>query len=189
MSPASGSNARKGSWPSTACKGNTMIRNLRIEAVTIAGVSGWQVQGIFRACSDSLWEPIAHAAVFAQAEYYRAEKLLARIRSKPSWEWKGKGCWGVPVGNSLSKIDAIQQHVCPYTVLPAEVLIAIRERGKEAEFDEYYGKYRPGQYSRSSAGAPGIGHVVYVITGTDERGLWGRQIENTIRIGTMADFA
>lgn len=168
-----------------------MIRNLRIEAVTIAGVSGWQVQGDWRACSDSLWEPLAHAAVFVQAEYDRAEKLLAKMRSKPSWEWSGKGCWGVPIGNGLSKIDYIQAHVAAYTVLSKEVLIVARKHSEEYDtyFDEYYGKYKPGMYHQSSAGAPGIGHVLYVVTGNDASGLWGRQIENTIRIGTLADFA
>jgi len=163
------------------------IRNIRVEATNIGGVSGWQVHAIFRACSDSLWEPLAHAAVFVQAEHDRAEKLVERMRSKPSWEWSGKDCWGVPVGNVLSKIDAIQKHVAPYTVLPKEVLIVTRKHNEE--YDEYYGKYKPGMYHKSWAGAPGIGHVLHVVTRNDESGLWGRQIENTIRIGTLADFA
>ena len=48
---------------------------------------------------------------------------------------------------------------------------------------------KPGDRFVCEAGAPGIGRTVYIVTGNDERGLWGRQIENTVRIGTMADFA
>jgi hypothetical protein len=91
------------------------FRNFKVQPVVIAGVPGFQVQAIWRACSDSLWETMAHAAVFPTRE--RAERMMARIQAKPWWEWSGKGCWGVPVGRGLSNLDYIQEHVAVYCPL------------------------------------------------------------------------
>lgn len=63
------------------------IRNLQVEEVTIKGaVVGYRVGGISRDCSDSLWDPIAHRAIFRSRE--RAERFLARVRNTASWNWK-----------------------------------------------------------------------------------------------------
>jgi len=49
------------------------MRNLSVVNVNVKGMIGYQIQGIHRACSDSLWETVAHAAIFrdkARAESY-----------------------------------------------------------------------------------------------------------------------
>lgn len=90
------------------------VTNLQVEAVTIAGVAGFQVQGLHRACSDSLWEPLAHEAIFRDRA--RAERFLAKVRSKPSWEWNWAH-WGAPHDARITDIDAFKSTVAPYTVL------------------------------------------------------------------------
>jgi hypothetical protein len=40
------------------------IRDLTVCEIKIHGMKGYQVQGLYRPCSDSFWEPVAHAAVF-----------------------------------------------------------------------------------------------------------------------------
>jgi hypothetical protein len=63
------------------------VRNLSVEPVQFRGqVVGYRVGGIHRQCSDSLWDPICHRAIFPTPE--RASRMLARIAAKPSWEWK-----------------------------------------------------------------------------------------------------
>ena len=54
------------------------MRNLQVVKVNIKGMDGFQIQGLNRACSDSLWEPIAHAAVFREEK--RAERFLQKVR-------------------------------------------------------------------------------------------------------------
>jgi len=87
-------------------------RNLEVKPVNIAGVPGFQIQGIWRACSDSFWETVAHAAIFPTSE--RAERFLKRVKATPWWEWKGSGQWGVPVSHVLSNTDYIQHHAPVY---------------------------------------------------------------------------
>ena len=66
------------------------MRNLEVVEVNINGMVGFQIQGIWRACSDSLWETIAHAAVFR--DRVRANKFLAKVKTRPSWEYNWKCC-------------------------------------------------------------------------------------------------
>ncbi|MEY4331962.1 MAG: hypothetical protein RLZZ196_700 [Bacteroidota bacterium] len=90
------------------------MRDLEVVEVKIHGMTGYQIQGIWRACSDSLWETIAHAAVFRDKA--RAEKFLLRVKGRPSWQqdWKH---WGKPVTYICNKIDCIQDSVNVYSVL------------------------------------------------------------------------
>jgi|688.fasta_scaffold2422414_1 hypothetical protein len=63
------------------------IRNLKIEEVQFRGVVvGYRVGGIHRMCSDSLWDPIAHRAIFRSRE--RAERFLARVSKVMPWNLK-----------------------------------------------------------------------------------------------------
>ncbi len=90
------------------------MRNLQVVKVNIKGMDGFQIQGIHRSCSDSLWEPIAHGAIFRDEK--RAERFLQKIRSVSSWNinWK---CWGVPQAHCVSIADAFQGHVAPFSVI------------------------------------------------------------------------
>lgn len=90
------------------------MRNLQVVPVVIEGIAGFTVQGLWRSCSDSLWEPIAHAAVFR--DKHRANRFLDRVSRKPEWEYQWK-FWGAPVGHRTSVIDACQQNVAPFSVL------------------------------------------------------------------------
>ena len=49
------------------------MRNLQVVKVNIKGMDGFQIQGLDLACSDSHWEPIAHAAIFRDEK--RAEAI------------------------------------------------------------------------------------------------------------------
>jgi hypothetical protein len=90
------------------------FRNHSVQPVTIAGVKGFQVQCLYRDCSDSMWEPMAHAAVFQTRE--RAERMLKRVKTKASWEYDWSQ-WGVPVSHTLSVCSAVQNHVHVYSPL------------------------------------------------------------------------
>jgi len=90
------------------------MRDLQVVEVQIHGVTGYQVQGNWRACSDSLWETMAHAAVFRDRA--RAERFLAKVKTRSSWEWNWQH-WGKPSNYIHSKIDAIQSSVTVYSVL------------------------------------------------------------------------
>jgi hypothetical protein len=90
------------------------VTNLQVQEVSIAGVVGYQVQGYQRACSDSLWERLAHNAVFRDRT--RAERFLRAVCRKPSWEWTWTN-WGAPHDAVISDCDAFQGRVTVYTVL------------------------------------------------------------------------
>lgn len=88
------------------------IRSLQIATVKVAGMIGYQIHGLYRDCSDSLWDVIAHAAVFRDKA--RAERFLARVRNADRIDWS---FWGVPQGNFISGTEAIQSRVAPFSVL------------------------------------------------------------------------
>ncbi len=90
-----------------------MIKH-EVKEVKICGQVGFQIQALYRDCSDSFWEPVAHAAVFS--ERARAERLLERVKRKGSWEidWSQ---WGVAPGYALSVTCAIQRYAPFYCVL------------------------------------------------------------------------
>ncbi len=90
------------------------MRSLEVAAVKINGMIGYQIHGLHRACSDSLWEVVAHAAVFRDKA--RAERFLKKVMSKPSWNYDWQ-YWGVPQGHVVSSIDAFKGHVAPFSVL------------------------------------------------------------------------
>jgi len=90
------------------------MRDLQVVEVKINGMLGYQIQGNWRACSDSLWETVAHAAVFRDRT--RATKFLAKVKTRPSWEYNWK-CWGKPADYIHSSIDARQDSVNVYSVL------------------------------------------------------------------------
>jgi hypothetical protein len=73
---------------------------------------GYSVAGLHRACSDSLWEPIAHAAIFATQA--RAEAFLAKVKARGRFDWQH---WGIPFGHSASSIDAFKHRPAYYSVL------------------------------------------------------------------------
>ena len=88
-----------------------LVRNLSVIEVQINGMLGYQVQGWYRDCSDSLFETVAHAAVFRDRA--RAERFLKRSKPFPK-DWKH---WGKPVGYIHSDIDAFQGSVAVSSVL------------------------------------------------------------------------
>ncbi len=90
-----------------------MFRNLEV-APAIFGreTVGYQVVGLQRACSDSLWEPVAHEAVFRTRE--RAERFMARVCASGRIDHTR---WGVPFGASASAIDAFHHVPAYYSVL------------------------------------------------------------------------
>lgn len=90
------------------------MKNLKVVPINVAGMAGFQIQGIHRACSDSLWEVVAHAAVFR--DQARAERFLQKVKGKSSWDYDMK-YWGVPHDHRISVIDAFQGHVAPFSVL------------------------------------------------------------------------
>lgn len=90
------------------------ITKHEVKPVTIAGVKGYQVQALYRDCSDSFWEPIAHAAVFRTPE--RAQRMLERIKRTGSWQYNW-AYWGAPVGSYTSSSCAIQTSVAPFSPL------------------------------------------------------------------------
>ena len=89
-----------------------MIRSLEVATVKVAGMIGYQIHGLYRDCSDSLYDVIAHAAIFRDKS--RAERFLAKVRSAGRLDWQ---FWGVPQGNVISGTEAIQGRVAPFSVL------------------------------------------------------------------------
>ena len=90
------------------------MRDLTVVEVTIHGMRGYQVQGLWRDCSDSFWETMAHAAVFRNRD--RALRFMNRCKSKPSWNYNWAH-WGKPANYIHSYADAVQQSVAVYSVL------------------------------------------------------------------------
>lgn len=88
------------------------IRNLQVATVKVAGMIGYQIHGLYRDCSDSLFDVIAHAAVFRDKA--RAERFLARVRNADRIDWN---FWGAPQDNFISGTEAIQGRVAPFSVL------------------------------------------------------------------------
>jgi hypothetical protein len=89
-----------------------MIRSLEVATVKVADVIGYQIHGLYRDCSDSLYEVIAHAAVFRDKA--RAERFLAKVRASGRIDWQ---FWGVPQNNFIRGIEAVQGRVAPFSVL------------------------------------------------------------------------
>jgi hypothetical protein len=77
-----------------------LARNFNVIEVEINGMSGYQVQGWYRDCSDSMFETVAHAAVFRDRA--RAERFLKRSKPFPK-DWKH---WGKPVDHMPHPADA-----------------------------------------------------------------------------------
>lgn len=90
------------------------VRNLQVTRVTIHGMIGFQVQALYRDCSDSMYDTIAHAAIFRDEK--RAAAMLRRIQGKPSWEWDWKQ-WGAPAGVHFSGTEAFQASAPVYSVI------------------------------------------------------------------------
>lgn len=90
------------------------MRDLSVVNVNVKGMNGYQIEGIRRACYDSPWEIVAHAAIFRDKA--RAERFLERVKKAGphnlNWEY-----WGVPQGAWVSDIDAYKNHVAPFSVL------------------------------------------------------------------------
>jgi hypothetical protein len=91
-----------------------MIVNLEVKPVHFRReLIGYCVAGVHRACSDSLWEPVAHEAIFRTQA--RAERFLAKIKAPGrSIAWAH---WGVPFGHRTSPIDAFDHQPAHYSVL------------------------------------------------------------------------
>jgi len=89
-----------------------MIRNLEVATVQIAGMIGYQIHGLYRDCSDSLYDVIAHAAIFRDKA--RAERFLAKVRSAGRLDWQ---FWGVPQNSVIKGTEAVQGRVAPFSVL------------------------------------------------------------------------
>lgn len=89
------------------------VRNLEVATVRVAGVVGYQIHGLYRDCSDSFWEVIAHAAIFRDKA--RAERFLKKVQRKLSqfnWQY-----WGKPHDCFISGTEANQGRVAPFSVL------------------------------------------------------------------------
>ncbi len=90
-----------------------MIHYMKVLPVRLRReIVGYQVAGVHRACSDSLWEPIAHAAIFRTEE--RAERFLAKVRAAGLIDWNH---WCIPFGHTTSPVDAFHHQVATYSVL------------------------------------------------------------------------
>jgi hypothetical protein len=90
-----------------------MIHSLKVEPVYFRReIVGYSVEGIHRDCSDSLWEPIAHEAIFRSQS--RAECFLERVKRSSSIDRKR---WGLPFGCTPSRADAFHGTVNHYSVL------------------------------------------------------------------------
>jgi hypothetical protein len=64
-----------------------MIKNIQVSEVRFRNeVVGFSVSAIVRDCSDSLWDPITHQAIFRTRE--RAERFLAKVCKTHSWDFK-----------------------------------------------------------------------------------------------------
>lgn len=88
------------------------MRKLEVATVKVAGMIGYQIHGLYRDCSDSLWEVIAHAAIFRDKA--RAERFLAKVRDAGRIDWR---FWGAPQDNHIRGTEAIQRRVAPFSVL------------------------------------------------------------------------
>lgn len=89
------------------------MRDLRVVKVQICGMTGYQVQGWYRDCTDSFWETVAHAAVFR--DIVRAEQFLQKCKKVGrQYDWRH---WGKPADYCRNTADAIQRSVAVYTVL------------------------------------------------------------------------
>lgn len=90
------------------------IRSLEVATVKVAGIIGYQIHGLYRDCSDSLYEVIAHAAVFRDKA--RAERFLAKVRAsgRLHFNWQH---WGKPHNCIISGTEAVQGRVAPFSVL------------------------------------------------------------------------
>ena len=91
-----------------------MIRNLEIATVKVAGMIGYQIHGLYRDCSDSLYEVIAHAAIFRDKA--RAERFLKKVCSsgRPHFNWQ---YWGKPHDCFIRGTEANQGRIAPFSVL------------------------------------------------------------------------
>ena len=89
-----------------------MIRSLEVATVKVAGMVGYQIHGLYRDCSDSLYDVIAHAAIFRDKA--RAERFLAKVRASGCLDWQ---FWGVPQSNFIRGTEAVQGRVAPFSVL------------------------------------------------------------------------
>ena len=89
-----------------------MIRNLEVATVKVAGMIGYQIHGLYRDCSDSLYDVIAHAAIFRDKA--RAERFLAKVRSAGRLDLQ---FWGVPQNSVIKGTEAVQGRVAPFSVL------------------------------------------------------------------------
>ena len=88
------------------------MRDLHVNPVTIAGMAGFQIHGLHRACSDSFWEVAAHPAVFRTRD--RAERFLAKIKAARRIDY---AYWGVPHDAIISPADAFKGHIAPFSVI------------------------------------------------------------------------
>lgn len=88
------------------------MRNLQVATVKVAGMVGYQIHALYRDCNDSLWEVIAHAAVFRDKA--RAERFLAKVRDAGHIDWQ---FWGAPQDNCIRGTEAIQGRVAPFSVI------------------------------------------------------------------------
>ena len=91
-----------------------MIRNLEVCTVKVAGMIGYQIHGLYRDCSDSLYEVIAHAAIFRDKA--RAERFLKKVcaSGRSHFDWK---YWGKPHDTFIRGTEAIQGRVVVFSVL------------------------------------------------------------------------
>jgi len=89
-----------------------MMRNFQVATVKVAGMIGYQIHALYRDCSDSMYEVIAHAAVFRDKA--RAERFLKKVCASGQFNWQ---YWGVPQDNFISGTEAIQGRVAPFSVL------------------------------------------------------------------------
>lgn len=90
------------------------VRSLEVATVRVAGMIGYQIHGLYRDCSDSLWDVVAHAAIFRDKA--RAERFLKQVQRKPSWEFDWK-YWGKPQNSVIYGTEAVQVRVNPFSVL------------------------------------------------------------------------
>lgn len=88
-----------------------MYRNLQVTEVTVMGMKGYQIQGVWRMCSDSFWEDVAHGAVFRSRS--RAEAFLRRIKASSMRDQY----WGKPHDYMTSMADCNQSCVNVYSVI------------------------------------------------------------------------
>lgn len=89
-------------------------RNFQVVTVKVADMIGYQIHALYRDCSDSMYEVIAHAAVFRDKA--RAERFLNKVCSSGrlhfNWQY-----WGKPQNCVISGIEANQTRVAPFSVL------------------------------------------------------------------------